>query len=131
MLQMALLESFIAIVAAIALAVLNYIFISQRESEFGLLNALGYGRLQLVWRTMRETFFTTGIAWAFSAFLCFLGLLSLQFVVFAPLGLRLNFINLTPWFFTLPIPVLVIAVTTSTIARTLSRLDPVSIIERR
>ena len=131
MLQMALLESVIAIVAAIALAVLNYIFISQRQPEFGVLNALGYSRLQLVWRATRETFFTSGIAWTFSAFLCLLGLLSLQFGVFAPLGLRLNLSNLTPWLFTLPIPVLVIAVTTSTISRTLNRLDPVSIIERR
>jgi len=131
MLVFALLESIIAVVAAIALAVLNHIFISQRQSEFGVLHALGYGRLQLVWRTMRETFFTTGIAWAFSAILCLMGLLSLQFGVFAPLGLRLNLLNLTPWLFTLPIPVAVLAATTGTTARTLSKLDPVSIIERR
>ena len=131
MVQMAFLESVIAIVAAIALAVLNYIFISQRQSEFGVLNALGYGRIQLVRRTFGETFFTTGIAWALSALLCLLGLLSLQFWVFTPLGLKLNVVNFTPWLFTLPIPVLVIVVTTSTVARTLSGLDPVSIIERR
>jgi hypothetical protein len=131
MVQMAFLESVIAIVAAIALAVLNYIFITQRQSEFGVLNALGYGRTQLVRRTFGETFFTTGIAWALSAFLCLLGLLSLQFWVFTPLGLKLNVANFTPWLFTLPIPVLVIVVTTSTVARTLSKLDPVSIIERR
>jgi hypothetical protein len=51
--------------------------------------------------------------------------------VFTPLGLRLNLFNLTPWLFTLPIPVAVLAVTTGTIARTLAKLDPVSIIERR
>jgi len=131
MLAIALLESIIAIVAAIALAVLNYIFVSQRQSEFGLLHALGYGRLRLVWRTVQEAFFTTGIAWAFSAVLCLMGLLYLQFGVFTPLGLRLDFFNLTPWFFTLPIPVAVLAVITGTMARTLSKLDPVSIIERR
>jgi len=131
MLVFALLESAIAVVAAIALAMLNYVFVSQRQSEFGVLHALGYGRLRLVWRTVRETFFTTGIAWAFSAILCLMGLLSLQFGVFAPLGLRLNLLNLTPWLFTLPIPVAVLAATTGTTARTLSKLDPVSIIERR
>ena len=130
-LAMALLESVIAIVAAIALAVLNYIFVSQRQSEFGVLHALGYGRLRLVWRIVREAFFTTGIAWAFSAVLCLMGLLYLQLGVFAPLGLRLNFFNLTPWLFTLPIPVAVLVVITGTMARTLSKLDPVSIIERR
>ena len=131
LLTIALLESVIAIVAAVALAVLNYISISQRGSEFGVLHALGYARLRLVWRTVRETLFTTGVAWGFSAVLFLVGLLYLQFGVFAPLGLRLNFFNLTPWLFTLPIPVAVLAVTSVTIARTLSRLDPVSIIERR
>jgi ABC-type lipoprotein release transport system permease subunit len=130
-LTIALLESAIAVVAAIALAVLNYIFVSQRQSEFGVLHALGYGRLRLVWRTMREAAFTTGAAWGLSAILCLIGLLYLQFRVFTPLGLKLNLLNLTPWLFTLPIPVAVLAVTSGTIARTLSKLDPVSIIERR
>jgi hypothetical protein len=120
-----------AIVAAIALAVLNYIFVSQRQSEFGVLHALGYGRLRLVGRTVRETAFTTGAAWGLSAILCLIGLLYLQFGVFTPLGLRLNLFNLTPWLFTLPIPIAVLAATTGTVARTLSKLDPVSIIERR
>jgi ABC-type lipoprotein release transport system permease subunit len=127
----ALLESVIAIVAAIALAVLNYIFVSQRQSEFGVLHTLGYGRLWLVGRTVRETLFTTGIAWASSAVLCLSGLLALQFTVFAPLGLRLNLLNLTPWLYTLPIPVAVLAVTSGTMGWMLSKLDPVSIIERR
>jgi ABC-type lipoprotein release transport system permease subunit len=131
MLVVALLESIIAIVAAIALAVLNYIFVSQRQSEFGVLHALGYGRLRLVWRTVRETFFTTGLAWGISAVLFLIGLVYLQFGLFAPLGLRLNFFNLTPWLFTLPIPVAVLFVSAGTMARTLSKLDPVSIIERR
>jgi cadmium resistance protein CadD (predicted permease) len=55
----------------------------------------------------------------------------LRFGVFTPLGLTLNLFNLTPWLFTLPIPVAVLAVTGATIARTLSKLDPVSIIERK
>jgi ABC-type lipoprotein release transport system permease subunit len=131
MLAYALLESVIAIVAAIGLAVLNYIFVSQRQSEFGVLHALGHGRLRLVWRSIGETAFTTGVAWGLSVILFLIGLVILQFAVFAPLGLRLNFFNLTPWLFTLPIPVAVLAVTAGTIARTLAKLDPVSIVERR
>jgi ABC-type lipoprotein release transport system permease subunit len=131
MLAMAVLESAIATVAAIALAVLNYIFVSQRQPEFGVLHALGYGRLQLVGRVLRETAFTTGTAWGFSAIIGLIGLLYLRFGVFAPLGLTFNLFNLTPWLYTLPIPIAVLAVTGVTTARTLSRLDPVSIIERR
>jgi hypothetical protein len=84
-----------------------------------------------VWRTVREAFFTTGIAWVFSAVLCLMGLLYLQFGVFEPLGLRLDFFNLTPWLLTLPIPVAVLIVTAVTVTWNLSRLDPVAIIERR
>jgi ABC-type antimicrobial peptide transport system permease subunit len=126
-----LLESVIAIVAAIALAVLNHIFASQRKAEFGVLHALGHHRLRLVWRTIRETLFTTGIAWGFSAILFLIGLVYLQYGVFQPLGLRLDFLNITPWLFTLPIPIAVLAATTAMMARTLSKLDPVSILERR
>jgi ABC-type lipoprotein release transport system permease subunit len=131
MLGMALLEGVIAIVAAIGLAVLNYIFTSQRHSELGVLHALGYGRLQLVGRVLRETAFTTGTAWVFSAIAGMIGLLYVRFGVFAPLGLTFNLFSVTPWFYTLPMPVAVLAVTAGTTARTLSKLDPVSIIERR
>ncbi len=126
----ALIESGIALVAAVALAVLNYIFVSQRRAEFGVLHALGYGRLRLVWQTACEIALTTGIAWALSVVLCLLGLVYMQTSMFAPLGLKLDLFNFTPWLFTLPIPAAVLLVTTGTIARTLTRLDPVYIIER-
>jgi ABC-type lipoprotein release transport system permease subunit len=130
-LTVALLESVIAVVEAIALAVLNHISISQRQSEFGLLHALGHGRLRLIWRTVQEVVLTTGAAWGGSALLFLGGLGALQIWVFAPLGLELNPFSALPWVSTLPIPVAVLAATAGTTARTLSRLDPVSIIERR
>jgi putative ABC transport system permease protein len=128
---MALLESVIAIVVALALAVLNYVFVSQRRSEFGVLHALGYARRQLVGRVLRETAFTAGIAWGVSALVTLLGMLCLRFALFAPRGLAFDLFNVTPWLYTLPIPVAVLAVTVVTTVRTLSRLDPISIIERR
>jgi ABC-type antimicrobial peptide transport system permease subunit len=128
---MALLESVIAIVAVISLAVLNYVFIAQRQKEFGVLHALGYSQKQLVWRTMRETLFTTGIAWGCSAILCFMGLMALYFGVFARLGLRFNLFSLTPWLSTIPIPVTVLVVNSCTAVWMLSKLDPISMIERR
>jgi ABC-type lipoprotein release transport system permease subunit len=131
MLSIALLEGVIAAVAAIGLAVLNYVFISQRQAEFGVLHALGYDRRQLVRRVLGETAFTTGIAWGLSAVAGLVGMLLLRFALFAPLGLTFDPFNLTPWLYTLPIPVAVLAVTTGTTARTLSNLDAVSVIERR
>ncbi len=128
---MGLLEVVFTVVTAVALATLNYISVSQRRSELGVLSALGHGNWRLVWRLLRETALTTGAAWGISIALCGVGMLAFQFGVFVPLGLRLNVVNPIPWLFTLPIPVAVLAVTSGTVARTLSKLDPVSIIERR
>jgi len=55
----------------------------------------------------------------------------MQTHLYAPKGLSLDFFNPAPWLFTLPIPLAVVAASTGMIARTLSRLDPVSIIEKR
>ena len=44
------LESVIAVIAALALAMLSYTFFSQRQEEFGVLHAMGYSRWWLVLR---------------------------------------------------------------------------------
>jgi ABC-type antimicrobial peptide transport system permease subunit len=129
--SLTLVESIIALVAALALAGLNYIFVSQRQVEFGVLSALGLSRLQLVWRIMRETLLTTGAAWLVTVLGSAVILLGMQYGVFAPAGVRFNFFNLTPWLYTLPVPAAVFVVSVATISRMLARLDPVAIIERR
>jgi ABC-type antimicrobial peptide transport system permease subunit len=126
-----LMESIIALVAALALAGLNYLFVTQRQAEFGVLNALGLSRRQLVWRVARETLFVTGAAWLVGLLGCAVVLATLHYEQYAPLGLRLDFFNLTPWLYTLPIPVAVLAASAGTIAWLLSKLDPVALIERR
>ena len=131
MVGMALLEVVIGLVAALGLAVLNYVYISQRQSEFGVLHALGYGRLHLVRRVLAETAFVTGIAWGATALLGLIAMFGLRLALFAPKGLTFDILSLTPWLYTLPIPILVLVVTTGTTTWTLSRLDPMSIIERR
>jgi ABC-type lipoprotein release transport system permease subunit len=131
LLTTSLMESVIAAVAALALVGLNYVFITQRRAEFGVLNALGLNRLQLVWRVVRESLFTTGAAWLAGVLGCAAIVVCLQQAVYGPVGLGLDFFNPTPWFFTLPVPVAVLAVSAAAIVWALSRLDPVAIIERR
>jgi hypothetical protein len=58
-------------------------------------------------------------------------LICAQIFVYAPKGLGLNLFNPIPWLFTLPIPLAVVVASTGTVARMLSRLDPVSIVEGR
>jgi hypothetical protein len=124
-------ESIIAIIAAITLAALNHIFFAQRQDEFGILNAIGRSRPWLVFRTVKETGSTVGLAWLVGAVVCLVGLIGFQALVYTPRGLNLDLFNLVPWLFTFPIPLTVVAASTGTIVRTLSKLDPVAIVERR
>jgi hypothetical protein len=126
-----LLECIVALVAAVTLAGLNYIFLTQRQSEFGVLHALGFSRLRLVGRTVRETFFITGAAWLAAVLACVIILLAFQLLVYDPAGLRQDYFNPLPWLLTLPVPLAVLTVNAAATARMLSRLDAVGIIERR
>ena len=127
----ALVGSITAIVAAIAMATLNYVFFVQRQEEFGILHAVGRSRLWLVLRTMKETGSVITVAWLAGAVICCIGLVCFQAFVYAPKRLSLDVFNPVPWLMTFPIPLAVVAVGTGTVARTLSRFDPVYIVERR
>lgn len=127
----AIAEAIVAVAAAVALAALHYIFFVQRQEEFGVLHAIGYSRTWLVLRTLRESVSVVSVAWVIGAALCATSLLYAQANVYAPKGMRINLYNPWPWLFTLPIPLAVVAASAATIAWALSRLDPVSIVERR
>lgn len=131
MTSIAMIEVIIAVAAAVGLVVLNYIYSGQRQSEFGILYALGYGRRQLVSRLARETSFMTAVAWILSAVGVLITMLTMRYGIYEPRGLSFNFFNLTPWLYTLPIPLVVFIFTVGSTARTLSKLDPISIIERK
>jgi len=131
LLALTLMESIIALVAALALAGLNYVFIMQRQIEFGVLSALGFNRRQLVWRATRETVLITTFAWAVGLVGCTGVLLHLNYNVYAPVGFRLDFLDPTPWLYTLPIPIAVLGVSAGAVAWILTRLDPVAVIERQ
>jgi ABC-type lipoprotein release transport system permease subunit len=131
LLMFAMAEAILAVVAAFALAVLNRIFVAQRRDEFGVLHAAGHGRAALMARTVRESIGIAGAAWLIGAACCLAFLLSAQTIVYVPRGMSLDLTNPTPWLFTLPIPVAVVAASAGTIWWALSRLDPVAVIERR
>ena len=126
-----LLEALIVTVAAIGLAVLNHFFIAQRRSEFGLLHAIGYTCKQLIGCVFWETSLMIALAWSISAILALSSMGLVHMAIFEPRGLNFDLFNFTPWFYTLPIPVFVLVITTVTTAWTLAKVDAVSIIEQR
>jgi ABC-type lipoprotein release transport system permease subunit len=127
----AVLEAVIALVAAAALATLNFVFFEQRREEFGILNALGRSRVWLVLRSVRETGSTVMLAWLIGAIVYGLLLVHAQATIYTPKGLSLDLLDPTPWLFTLPIPLVVVGVGAGLTFWIVSKLDPVSIIEKR
>jgi ABC-type lipoprotein release transport system permease subunit len=121
----------IAIIAAIAVATMNYVFFSQRRQEYGVLHAVGHSRLWLILRTVRETGSVVAVAWLISALVYGIGMICAQLIVYAPKGLSLNLFNPIPWLFTLPIPLAVVIASAGTISHMLSKFDPVTVIEKR
>jgi len=118
-------------VAGLGLAILNTIFFTQRRDEFGILYAVGHGRARLITRALWESVGVTAAAWLVGAAFCIAGLFCSQAALYTPLGLSLDFGNPTPWLFTLPLPLAIVVASAGTIAWTLTRLDPVAVIERR
>jgi putative ABC transport system permease protein len=123
--------SLVAVIAAVALAILNFIFFLQRRDEFGVLHAVGRSQSWLTWRAGRETLVTTVISWLVGAVLCVGVVLYLQLSVYVPRGLSMDLTSIAPWLFTLPIPLAIVVANLGTIRWMLKRLDPVSVIERR
>ncbi len=124
-------EGVVTIVASVALAVLGYVFFSQRRDEFGVLHAIGHSRRCLVRRTVGETVSVVAVAWLIGAVVCLATLVYMRSALFVPRGTTLNLFQPGSWLLTLPVPLSVIAVSTGLVVWMLSRLDPVSIIERR
>lgn len=131
LLFLAITEVILAVVAAIALAILNYIFFTQRRDEFGTLHAVGHSRLRLTTRTLQESVSVVGVAWLIGAVLCMIGVLWTQASILAPVGMSIDLSSPVPWLFTLPIPLAVVTASVGTVAWALARLDPVAVIERR
>ena len=101
------------------------------DTAIGILWAMGHSRRWLVLRTVGEMIAVVAVAWLLGAAICLVGLLAMQIGLFAPKGMALDFASPAPWVSTVPLPLAIIAVSAGLVVWMLSRLDPVSIIERR
>jgi ABC-type antimicrobial peptide transport system permease subunit len=124
-------SAILSVVAGLGLAIMNYIFVTQRRDEFGALHAVGHSRATLIARTLRESASIAAVAWLVGAAVCIAGMFYAQATIYTPLGTSLDWTNLTPWLHTLSIPLAVVAASAGTISWALARLDPVAVIERR
>ena len=123
-------NSVVAVAVAFVVGTINRIAITKRLSEFGLLHALGQHKRQLIRRLALETAAVAGIGCLIGLGIALAIMSWLKNGLFYNLGMELNLLNLAPFFFVLPIPLLVVALTFLSVRRIFARLDAVAIVER-
>ncbi len=118
-------------VLSVGVGLLNVIYFRQRMAEFGLLAGIGFSRLFLVRRVTLEALAVTVVAWLLGMGVSLIIYQVLGVLVFEPAGTTLRIFNQRLLLGTLPLPIFVWLFSTLTVVWQISRLDPVSVIDRR
>ena len=128
---MTLVNAMVILVVAFMSGMLSNIYFTQRITEFAILSAIGLKRRLLLWHAVSETAILTGVGWVAGVLVTW-GMMSiLRGTLFEPRGMLINAHDPMAYLYTVPIPLMITAFALATISFRLSRLDPVSIIERR
>ncbi len=123
-------NSVVAVAMALVVAIINRIAIAKRLEEFGLLHALGRHKKQLVRRLTLETATVAGLGYLVGLGIALAVMAWLKNSLFYTLGMELDLLNLAPFFFVLPIPLITAALTFLSVRRIFGRLDAVAIVEQ-
>jgi ABC-type lipoprotein release transport system permease subunit len=121
----------LVLVITIMMGMLINIYQSQRLVEFGLLQAIGYTKKQLLQRVLRETFWVLLLGWLIGLGVT-VGLLQLaEKVMMYPHAYALNVFDPTAIKYTVPVPLSILVVATFTVYMRFRKFDPVGVVERR
>jgi putative ABC transport system permease protein/lipoprotein-releasing system permease protein len=121
----------LVIVITLMMALLMNIYQSQRVQEFGLLQAIGLSRNTLLRRILAESAIVVFLGWVIGlvSSLAFLSLI--RKVLFDPRAFMLDPFDRTAYLYTVPVPIVIFAVSALTIWTKFHKFDPVGVVERR
>ncbi len=121
----------LVLVITFMMAMLMNIYQSQRVQEFGLLQALGYTKRQLLQRVVRESLIVVVVGWALGVVVGF-GLLNLvKVVLMDPQAYALDTADRVAFLYSVPIPIAIFLAASLTVIGRFRRFDPVGVVERR
>jgi len=121
----------LALVITFMMGMLMNIYQSQRLVEFGLLQAIGYTKKQLLRRVLMESVGVIFIGWVVGLAFTF-GLLRLANVVLMePKAYALDVFDRQAYAYTIPIPMAILIVAVATVFLRFRKFDPVGVVERR
>jgi ABC-type lipoprotein release transport system permease subunit len=121
----------LVLVITIMMGMLINIYQSQRLVEFGLLQAIGYTKRQLLQRVMRETMWVLLLGWTLGIFCAWGLLLVADKMLMHPHAYALQTLDPVAIRYTIPVPVSILIVASLTVWLRFRRFDPVGIVERR
>jgi len=121
----------LVLVITIMMGMLINIYLTQRIVEFGLLQALGYTKKQLLQRVLRETTWVLVLGWAIGIAATYGTLQIADNVMMYPHAYALNTTDPIALRYTIPIPISILVVSTLTIFLRFRKFDPVGVVERR
>lgn len=121
----------LVLVITVMMGMLINIYTGQRIVEFGLLQALGYTRRQLIVRTLRETVIVLILGWVLGVVVSYALLSIVRAKLFYPNAYYISTVDLVAYAYTVPVPVAILIVGVATVLLRFKRFDPVTIVERR
>ncbi len=121
----------LALVITFMMGMLMNIYQSQRLVEFGLLQAIGYTKKQLLRRVIMEAVSVIALGWALGLVLTYALLNLASKVVMEPKAYALDVFDRQAYAYTIPIPLSILIVAVATVVIRFRKFDPVGVVERR
>jgi putative ABC transport system permease protein/lipoprotein-releasing system permease protein len=121
----------LSIVITLMMGMLMNIYQSQRLIEFGLLQAIGYTRRQLLVRVFAESVIVILLGWLLGIAGAEGMLAGANWWLMAPHAYALEPFDATAFKYTVPLPISILAVAGFTVFWRFRRFDPVGVVERR
>ncbi len=121
----------LVIVITFMMGTLMNIYQTQRLVEFGLLQAIGYTKKNLIQRVMAETVCIVLIGWALGIGLSLSLLNVVKSLMMDPHAYALDIYDPIAYRYTIPLPVMILLVATLTVTLRFRKFDPVGVVERR
>ncbi|WP_038473140.1 ABC transporter permease [Fimbriimonas ginsengisoli] len=121
----------LALVITFMMGMLMNIYQSQRLVEFGLLQAIGYTKRQLLKRVLLEAIAVIVMGWILGNGMAYLLLVMAKKLLMDPSAFALQVWDPLAFQYTIPIPFAILIVAIGTVVLRFRRFDPVGVVERR
>jgi ABC-type lipoprotein release transport system permease subunit len=121
----------LVLVITMMMAMLINIYQNQRLVEFGLLQAIGFTKRQLITRCLLENVVIVLIGWGVGLAAAIGVLTWLRHVLMEPHSFALDVWDPLAYKYTIPVPITILAVAVGTVLWRFRKFDPVAVVERR